>query len=138
MADSTVYFVACHWRRNIGDLCRMSFRVTHHEKVINACLSQEIERKNVAIYTGVVETVIGILSGTNPCFILEMPTQHLRKKALDLIYYIGAKRLKLLKSALLYKLVKLFMCLYEDNEENFLLGFKIMLNLFRSEKLPPE
>ncbi|GFT35598.1 hypothetical protein NPIL_5171, partial [Nephila pilipes] len=25
-----------------------------------------------------------------------------------------------------------------DNEENFLLGFKIMLNLFRSEKLPPE
>ncbi|GFY66212.1 hypothetical protein TNIN_141611 [Trichonephila inaurata madagascariensis] len=99
--------------------------------------SQYACKRNIVFYHKVVEAVIAILSGTAPCLIVENPTQQLRKGALDLVSYIVAKRLKLLQPDLLQRFFNVLICLYdEDNEDNFLLGLKIILDVFKSESLP--
>ncbi|GFV56847.1 hypothetical protein TNCV_145991 [Trichonephila clavipes] len=63
--------------------------------------------------------------------------RQLRKGALDLVSNIGAKRLKLLQPDLLQRFFNVLICLYdEDNEDNFLSGLKIILDVFKSESLP--
>ncbi|GFY67068.1 hypothetical protein TNIN_219201, partial [Trichonephila inaurata madagascariensis] len=75
--------------------------------------SQYACKRNIVFYHKVVEAVIAILSGTTPCLVLENPTQQLRKGALDLVSYIGAKRLKLLQPDLLQRFFNVLISLYD-------------------------
>ncbi|GFQ69884.1 hypothetical protein TNCT_721831 [Trichonephila clavata] len=95
---------------DVKNKLRILKRVSKHLYYV---ISKDACNGNIAFYHKVVEVAITILSETTPCLILENPTQQLRKGALDLVFYIGAKRLKLLQPDILHRFFNLLICLYD-------------------------
>ncbi|XP_055927468.1 uncharacterized protein LOC129958804 [Argiope bruennichi] len=96
-----------------------------------ATLKEQNNGKDKKEYVNKIMRIItNILFKTDPCFREEDPEQHLRKMALEHIFFIGAHEVAVLGQFLVRDLYTIIINIFEgDNEENCLLAFKILLKL---------